>query len=111
MMTDAQFALAYARYRRVIAALARKLARRDDDLAADLEQVGLIGLWRLDVSRATTNEDAWVRQALVNRMRSHIRSQHPERYVSLTALVDDGVQLVETASGPQLVKRDEEPDE
>lgn len=86
-------------YRRVIKAIARKLTWRFPDLEEDLEQEGAIALWRLDLSRATTNPDAWIRQAIKFRMVDFLRYNHPKRFVSLTAMLERGDQLETNEAG------------
>lgn len=83
----------YPRYNTIITAIARKLGGTDDDLVDDLEQEGRIALLALDPSRATSNEDAWIRQALKNRMVDMLRKYNPRIYESLTRLLENGDQL------------------
>lgn len=99
VMTNEQFEKDYyPRYEGVINALARKLARRDSDLFEDLRAVGMMSLWELDPSKATTNEDAWIRQALFNKMTDVLRRDRPGVYESLQAHLGRGEQLVEDPS-------------
>lgn len=83
----------YERYRSVITAIARKLAGRDDDLVADLEQEGAIALWNLNPGIAVTNLDAMVRQAIKFRQIDYLRRQNPQQYESLDGLLEGGNQL------------------
>lgn len=98
-MTDDQFTRVYLpRYGRVIYALARKLARHDDELFEDLRAVGMMALWELDPSKAASNEDAWIRQALWNKMVDEKRRQYPmvadrPRFESLDGYLERGAQV------------------
>lgn len=99
-MTNEDFERTYLpRYRGVIKALARKLARRDQELYEDLCQVGMIALWQLDPTKATQNEDAFVRQILFNKMTDVLRRDRPALYQSLTALMARGDQLTLDQAG------------
>ena len=94
-MTNDDFEQKYLpKYRNVIKALARKLAKRDQELFEDLKQVGMIALWQLDPAQATTNEDAWIRQALYNNMTNVLRRDRPKLYESLQAHLAHGDQLM-----------------
>ena len=82
------------RYAAAIKALARKLARRDQELFEDLFQEGMIALWKLDPANARDNEDAWVRQALWNNMVTFLRKERPARFESLEAHLARGAQVL-----------------
>ncbi len=94
-MTDEQFKVYYARYRGVIASIARKLARRDEELYQDLKQEGLFALFRLNLAKVRVNEDAWIRQAVKFRMVDFLRKMNPRMYESLQAHLENGSQIVE----------------
>lgn len=83
----------YAKYKTVITAIARKLGGSDDDLVDDLVQEGCIALLALDPEKATSNEDAWIRQALKYRMVDALRRYSPMSYESLTQRLENGDQL------------------
>jgi DNA-directed RNA polymerase specialized sigma24 family protein len=83
----------YPKYRTAIAGIARKLGGRDDELVRDLEQEGALALLQLDPARATKNADAWVRQAMKNRMVDFLRKYNPRLYESLDARLEAGDQL------------------
>lgn len=122
MMNEAMFHKYYNRYYikgRVIQRLARKLAKNDRALYEELVQIGLISLWKLNPKKARTNEDAWIRQALVNRMTDFLRKDRPVaiRIESLDARLESGDQLerdaetgqfklIEHASKKDLLPRD-----
>lgn len=72
----------------------------------DLIQVGLITLWRLEPSKATVNEDAWIRQAIRRRMVSYLRRLQPDRYESLDQLLTWRWELEETCTGERYLRYD-----
>lgn len=92
-MRKREFERYYQKYLPSIKGIARKLARRDDELALDLEQEGALTLLKLDPRLATTNESAWIRAALSNRMKDYLRKNRPDKYESLDARLDCGDQL------------------
>lgn len=94
-MDDSTFNEYLARYKNAISALARKLARRDQELFEDLRQEGMIALWNLDPQKARDNEDAWLRQALWNKMVSFLRRERRRAFDSLDSLLERGAQVVE----------------
>lgn len=104
-MDETQFTTYLKRHVNDIQAIARKLARRDQELYEDLVQEGRIALWGLDVRKAKDNEDAWIRQALYNRMVSFLRRdrRRPKMFDSLDALLERGAQVVEDSDGPGVV--------
>lgn len=105
-MTNDQFNNIYLpRYDATLKRLARKLARRDQVLYEELYQTGMIALWQLDTSKATENEDAWIRQALKYKMVSLLRTQRPKLFEALEKLLETN-QLVydPDAEAPRLVK-------
>lgn len=108
-MNAAQFDQYYKRYANVIKAIARKLARRDQELHDDLVQEGYILLWRMDLSRVKDNEDAWIRQACYNRMVSFLRPERRRMHESLDSLVDRGAQVVEDGTGVHMVSPGRKP--
>lgn len=104
-MTEPEFDVLYQEYyvkRRVIQAMARKLAKDDPDLYDDLVQVGLFTLWRLDVSKAKSNKDSWIRQAMKFKMIDHLAEMDPRKYTSLDAHIEKGFQLEDTVDGIRL---------
>jgi len=95
----------YPRYRTVITAIARKLARSDDDLVQDLHQVGAIALFRLDVSKSLSNPDSWIRQAVKFKMIDFLRKNNPRAFDSLDAALENGDQLERSESGELVLRR------
>lgn len=81
--------------KRTIQRIARKLAKNNQSLYAELVQIGLITLWKLDPKRATINEDSWIRQALKNRMIDFLRQEFKKKpkIQSLDVLLESGDQL------------------
>jgi len=94
-MTDAEFNHHYALYRDAIEGMARKLARADNDLFDDLVSVGMIRLWELDTSKASTNPGSWIRAAIRNGMVDFLRQQRFNETESLTALLAAGNQVTQ----------------
>ena len=97
-MNNRTFQKYYTKYfieDRIIQRLARKLAKSDTTLYDELVQVGLIALWKLDPKKALHNEDAWIRQALKNRMIDFIRKELPKKPLieSLDGRLESGDQL------------------
>jgi len=99
----------YARYRDTITAIARKLAGTDDDLVADLEQEGVIALWKLNPARATKNRDAWIRQAIKFRMVDYLRKNDPRMYESLDTRLACGDQLEQDEVGDLILRTSRHP--
>lgn len=93
-MTNDEFASYYDQYKGVIAAIARKHARHDEELYKDLKQEGLFALFKLDLSRVRVNEDALIRQAIKFRMIDYLRKLSPESYESLQDRLENGGQVV-----------------
>ncbi len=89
----------HKRYEPAILGMARNLAGSDDALAEDLAQEGRLTLFRLNPSKAKRNKDAWVRQALWNRMVDFLRKYDPKRYDSLDYRVSCGDQVERLANG------------
>lgn len=104
-MDDKRFNEVYLpKYRDVIEALARKIARRDQDLYEDLVQVGMIKLWELEPYNATQNEDAWIRAALYKNMISARRKEKRRPLESLEFMIDKGAQIIALETGePHLI--------
>lgn len=100
-MRTREFEKFYKRYRATITAIARKLVGSDDEMVQDLEQEGAMALMKLDPRRATTNADAWIRQAIKNRMIDYLRKNKPPhiRLESLDARLESGDQLEQYPSG------------
>lgn len=94
-MTNTEFEqVYYPRYNSKIQAIARKIAQRNDALADELYQEGLMALWQLNPKGATNNEDAYIRQAVKFRMIDYLRREHLARFESLTAHLERGDQVV-----------------
>jgi DNA-directed RNA polymerase specialized sigma24 family protein len=64
------------KYQLSINGIARRIAGRNDELCDELQQVGLIALWKFDPGKATTNLDGLVKRHLRNRMIDFIRSTY-----------------------------------
>lgn len=97
-MNEKTFAKYYHTYyvdKRIIQRIARKLAKNNQALYAELVQIGLITLWKLDPKRATVNEDSWIRQALKNRMIDFLRQEFKKypKIQSLDIMLESGDQL------------------
>ena len=97
-MTNAQFETIYPKYADVIRAIARKLSGGSERLLDDLEQVGVIALWRCNPEKATTNPDSYIRQAIKFRMIDLLRKEAPLRFDSLDELLENG-QLMDGQAG------------
>lgn len=90
----------YPRYRRIICAIARKLAGYDAGLYDDLCQAGAIKLWQVDVTRAHTNPDSYIRQAIKRGMIDFLRSEGSRDTISLDGILREGFhQVVEDEDG------------
>lgn len=92
-MRKRDFDRLYPRYRRTIQAIARKFARQDDELCADLEQEGVLCLLRINLGNATRNPDAFLRMAVRNSMIDYLRRQNPQIYESLDYRLECGDQV------------------
>lgn len=99
----------YKRYAPSIRAIARKLAQRDDELVQDLEQEGALALLLLNPARATTNPDAWIRQALKNRMVDYLRKLKLQKYDSLDGRLDNGDQVEQLPNGELTLRSSRSP--
>jgi len=102
-MTDAEYNARLKRYALAIRKLARKYGKTDNDLVEDLEQVGRITLWELDLSTVKTNEDAFVRQAIKFRMIDFLRTIKDTRTESLEKRVGSGDQITQDDTGRQRI--------
>jgi len=98
-MRKRDFEKRYAKYQRTIQAIARKFARQDDELCADLEQEGVLCLLKIDMEKATRNPDAFLRMALRNSMIDYLRRQNPQIYESLDYRLSCGDQVEQTETG------------
>lgn len=98
-LSDADFQKYYRLYEDDIRGVARTLARTNDDLCDDLYNIGLVTLWRIDVTTITRNERAFIRQAVRNRMTDFLRADRSKRYVSLDELLEGGDQVTYTPEG------------
>jgi RNA polymerase sigma factor (sigma-70 family) len=93
-MTDQQFTEYFSRYEQTINKIARKFAKRDDDLYDDLVQIGRVKLWKLELSQATSNEDPWIRTSIANAMRDHKRKEKAAEQDSLHHYLSQGDQVI-----------------
>lgn len=99
-MTNQEFEDVYwPKYDAAIRAIARKLAQTNDSLAEDLYQEGLIVLWECDPTKAKTNLDAFIRQAIKFRMIDYLRRERLKVTESLDGYIDSGMQIVEGPDG------------
>ena len=99
-MTNQEFEEVYwPKYDATIRAIARKLAQTNDSLAEDLYQEGLIVLWECDPTKAKTNLDAFIRQAIKFRMIDYLRRERLKVTESLDGYIDSGMQIVEGPDG------------
>lgn len=98
-MDEKQFETYLSRYINDIQALARKLAKRDQELFEDLVQEGRIALWGFNLARVRDNEDAWIRQSLYNKMVSFLRRERRHVFDSLDWLLERGAQVVVDTGG------------
>jgi hypothetical protein len=96
-MEDEEYNILLAEYALSIRKIARKLGGSDDDLVEDLQQVGRITLWNLDLTRIESNRDSYIRQALKFRMIDFIRQTKVGKEESL-----DGRML--SGAGDQVTK-------
>jgi len=97
-MNDKQFKKYYDKYyteNRIIQRIARKKAKNNYDLYEDLVQVGLITLWKLDLTKVKSNEDAYIRIAIQRRIIDYLRKTSPVKITmeSLEAKLESGYQL------------------
>lgn len=102
-MDDKTFADYLPRYINDIQAIARKLAKRDQELFEDLVQEGRIALWGLNPKKARDNEDAWIRQAIYNKMVSFLRRERRRVFDSLDSLLERGAQVMESDGEAHMV--------
>jgi DNA-directed RNA polymerase specialized sigma24 family protein len=98
-VTNDEFDEIYPQFKSVITALARKIVGGDDELVKDLEQEGAMNLFLLDLSKAKTNRNSWIRQALKYRMYDYLRDFNPGMYESLDARLERGAQIETDANG------------
>ncbi len=98
-MTNDEFTTYYKKYENKIKAIARKHARRDEELYKDLIQEGAFALFKLNLTRVRVNEDAWIRQAIKYRMIDYLRKVNPEAYESLQDHIESGAQVFVDADG------------
>lgn len=104
-MTNAEFEGIYPIYKNDIRAIARKLAKRDNDLFEDLCSIGSIALWNLDLSKATQNVPAFVKSAIKARMIDFLRKERSYSKESLNTLLALGHQVTEGPAGdPMLIR-------
>lgn len=106
-MTNEEFEGYYfEKYRSVVKAIARKLARDDDALFEDLQQEGWLGLLQLDLSKANKNPDSWIRQAIRFSMIDALRASDPNKYSSLDRLLEQHFQIGVDDSDEVVIVRD-----
>lgn len=75
-MTNEQFETEfYPKYKSTIQAIARKLARENDDLVEELFQEGCIAMLNCKPEKAKTNQSAFIRQAIKFRMIDYLRRE------------------------------------
>lgn len=99
-MTNTEFERTYLpKYNSAIRAIARKLAQTNDTLAEELYQEGIIALWRCDLKKIQTDEDAYIRQTVKFRMIDFLRRERLDRLESLDFHLDNGQQMVEGDNG------------
>lgn len=107
-MTNKQFAHYHPLYDNDVRAIARKFAKRDNDLFDDLYQIGLLALLDFRPESVRTNERACVRQAIRNRLIDYVRVERLASHTSLTAMLEAGDQLTaDESGGAKLVLRTE----
>ena len=92
-MTHDVFERILVQYGPIIAAIARKLAGRDEYLVEELVQEGRISLWGLKLSRVRKNKDSYVRNAIRFRMVDHLRRYRSSRMDSLEFHAEMGRQI------------------
>jgi DNA-directed RNA polymerase specialized sigma24 family protein len=94
-MTNEQFEKVYfPKYRDVIHAIARKYARDDLDLFDDLVSAATIGLLALDPAKASSNEDAFIRNILRNKTIDFLRWQNRRDFERLDTYLLNGHDVV-----------------
>lgn len=111
-MKEAEFNEYYDKYyikNKTIQKIARKLSQQDLDLYDDLVQIGLMTLWMIDPSKAKTNKDSWIRQAIRFKMIDHLTEMDPRKYVSLDSKLEEGYQIESTVDGPKMRNVQEKP--
>jgi RNA polymerase sigma factor (sigma-70 family) len=112
-MTGAEFDQYYQKYKDIIRAIARKLARQNDALVDDLTQEGLIALSRCHPERAIAKPDAYIRQSVKFRMIDYLRKDRPAAYDSLDLHLANGAQLTRDDDGdmelifPEMPRRED----
>jgi RNA polymerase sigma factor (sigma-70 family) len=99
-MTNAAFDALYPKYADVIKGIARKLSGGNERLLDDLEQLGMIALWKCEPENATKNPDSYIRQAIKFRMIDFLRKEAPRRYESLDEILEGHtVQIIHSPTG------------
>lgn len=103
-MTKEQFeTVYYPKYRQVIVAIARRLAKADYDLFTDLCQEGYIALWRCNPEKAKRSVDTYVHQSVKYRMIDYLRKHDRAQHLSLDSLAESGIQVVDGREGPRVL--------
>lgn len=105
-MRRKEFDKLYPKYRPIIQAIARKLARQDDDLCADLEQEGACLFWQINTDNAHTNLDSFLRTAAQRRMIDYLRRNRPHLYESLDHRLACGDQVEQLENGELILISD-----
>jgi RNA polymerase sigma factor (sigma-70 family) len=99
-MTNEEFVdVYYPKYRHLIAGIARKYARNDEELFDDLKQEGAFALLKLRPERARVNLDAWIRQAIKFRMIDYLRKLRLRDTCSLQQFLENGSQVAADPDG------------
>lgn len=98
-MRRREFNRLYPKYRSVIQAIARKYSKTDDELCADLEQEGALCMLRIDLRKAKSNPDAFLRMAIRNTIIDYLRRENPQVYESLDHRLTCGDQVERLANG------------
>lgn len=88
--------------RKLIQRIARKLSLGNEDLYEELVQEGLIRLWTLDPTRATSNLDSFIRQAIKFGLIDFLRSNKPKRHDSLDSRLLSGEQIEQDSATGEL---------
>lgn len=104
-MTNEQFDKEYyPRYKAMIVAIARRLAKTDHDLFGDLCQEGSLALLRCNPERATRSVDTYIHQTIKYRMIDYLRRNNKDNTVSIDHLDSMGVQVATGRDGPRIIR-------
>ena len=94
----------YPKYKLLIAAIARRLAKTDHDLFGDLCQEGAIALWRCKPEKALKSPDTYITQAIKYRMIDYLRRHNKNDTTSIDSLDRMGIQVASGRSGPKVIR-------